>query len=202
MPIKNGWRRIEKDKGLSKQTIWKHDDVGKIKIFQRDDVWLFEDDEDELTARRTKEEIIKLAEEFKENHPVPPEEYGKHEDTLFAIMIPKRYNNGKKVPKDKIEKLLKPLISRFGGATVDGVDGYWQNPETGEVMEDKNMQVILAREAEDGVPIQDDEQFLRRMADKIGDELGQAEVMIQEETADIEFVRGNFSSSPSDALSN
>ena len=200
MPIKNGWRRIEKDKGLAKQTIWSHPDGGKIKIFTKEDYWFFEDEEGDITAERNKSDIIEVAEEYKENNPVPEEEYGKYDDTLFSIMIPKTYNNGEKVPEEKLQKLLKPLIQRFGGVTVDPVEGHWQNPQTGQVMQEENMQVIMAREGDDGVPIGEDEQFLKNMADKIGDKLGQAEVLVMEEPSEVSFIKGNFTQNPEEAL--
>lgn len=182
-----------KDKGLENRTVWKHQETGQqLQIYQQDDdSWMLQAD-DKGKPFDTKENVFEAAHQYKEMKPLPSELRDMVQDSAFAIMIPRKYNNGHQVPEDKIEKYLSEIADRFGGFTIEEVEGGYNM--NGKVKREPMLRVIMVRDGEDAVPVEDDEIWLQGLADEIGEDLGQAEVLFTEETKGFsdEFVEGNY----------
>lgn len=196
MPRKNGWALMYKDKGLEKRTVWKHEDTHqKLQIYQTDeDTWMLQAG-DKGRPFDTKDAALGAAEVYKENKPLPEELRDSLQDRAFAMMMPKKYNNGNPVPQEKIDKYLSRIAERFGGFTTQEAEGGWKN--NGQLKREPMLRVIMVRDGEDGVPVEDDEIWLESLADEIGDDLGQAEVLVTEETDGFSdnFVEGDYRAS-------
>jgi hypothetical protein len=65
----------------------------------------------------------------------------------FVTLMPTHDNDGKAIPKQTINGLLRRLEIKFHGITVEGpVRGVWIDSETGERYADENLKVVVVCE--------------------------------------------------------
>jgi len=85
----------------------------------------------------------------------------------FTTLIPMRFNDGRKVPLEQIDRIIDELAAQFNGCSDEGVTkGQWLDPKNSRLYRDESRRVTVVcnnaqlREAEQAVI-------------KIGQELGQ-----------------------------
>lgn len=107
----------------------------------------------------------------------------------FRIVIPKKDNAGNQISLRVLEDIVREISDRFGGATVyPTVLGCW-NPGGGRPIEcEENFVVDVTRSRDDqGRPasiglLEEDRRWFLDLARRVANQLGQEEVMAQEET--------------------
>lgn len=194
MPIKNGWERIQHRVGVQNQTTWQHKDTGeRVNVFEKNqEAWILQTPED-VEPFKSESNAIEQAREYLKNNPIPEDKKQIAQDTMFSIIVPRKYNNSHPIPEEKIENLLQPIAERFGGMTLEPAEGAWDDQERGRIQREEVYRVLIVRKAGDKVPLQEDEAWLRNYAEQIADELGQAQVMVMEDSSmDADFVEGHY----------
>lgn len=200
MPRINGWERVKNaENSLGRTTVWRHEKEGlRLAVFQRGERWIvqlpemeIEETEDEAEEMfRRKKEAMSFARDYMKENPFPEEEYGKFDDVMFSLMIPAEYNNGEEIEDEEIRGIIDRMIERFGGVTIDAVQGGWQDSQ-GQTVYDNNLQVMALRKGEDGVPIGEDQFWLQELADEVAERFGQSEVMMLEDPVEADFIHNN-----------
>ncbi len=62
----------------------------------------------------------------------------------FEVYLPLVYNDGRMIEPEKFERIKEEILTQFGGITMTSLfgnpiyDGFWTEPETGHVHQDKN----------------------------------------------------------------
>lgn len=62
----------------------------------------------------------------------------------------------------------------------------------GELMCEENVLITTIRDSDDGVPFEEDAEFLRNIGEEVGRDLGQISVLVTEDRTEVEFVSGQF----------
>jgi hypothetical protein len=198
MPKLNGWDRLLNDDGLKSKTKWRHEGLGELVVLKHEGFWFVNLEEFETDGEpdefpevfSSKQDAKEFAREFMRKEPVSAEERGKHMDVRFSIVLPKNYNNGRSIPQEDLKRYAEKLAERFGGFTMHEVKGGWMN--NGGVQTEDVFALVVVRDAEDRVPIKEDESWLESLAERARQEFGQAEIMIREDrTEHVEFVGGS-----------
>lgn len=107
----------------------------------------------------------------------------------FRLVLPKYDNSGNQIRVTALEDIVREISDRFGGATVYPVVlGCWSPPGREEPLQCEENIVIDVTRARDeqGRPatldlIREDEIWFRDLARRVAVQLGQAEVMEQQE---------------------
>lgn len=133
----------------------------------------------------------------KENERIMVErELEKIDDIKYSIIIPKYDNSGRKIKPEVIEKKVRKMARHFGGVTViPSVLGCWED-EDGKLVCEENAEIYSIRNFEgdeDKTKIRlKDLDFVFDLAKEIGEELGQASVMISNAKTEMAFVSGKY----------
>lgn len=117
-------------------------------------------------------------------------------DREWQLVVPKFDNAGRPIRPEILEDIAFVVAERFGGMTIYPSVGGCFIPDSGEMegelICEENMIITAVRDSEEGVPMNEDEEFLRGIAEEIGEDLGQISVMVTEDTVEAEFVPGEF----------
>lgn len=118
------------------------------------------------------------------------------DDIKYSIIIPKYDNSGRKIKPEVIESKVKKMAQHFGGVTViPSVLGCWED-EDGKLVCEENAEIYSIRNTEgqeDKMKIRlHDLDFVFDLAKEIGNELGQASVMISNAKTEMAFVSGKY----------
>lgn len=195
MPRINGWKKVKEDYGIANKHVWEHKEGMELMLYEnkQSEGWsiMYPDGDEE--PHPTKKDGLEEARNYIKHHPLPEDKYGMFDDVMFKIVLPTSYNNGGEIPQEELDEYLYRIAERFGGFTEHDVNGGWSDPDRGGVQREQNIQVVFGRKGEDGVPINEDEDWLRALADQATEDFGQAQVMIQEDPdIEIEFVNGTW----------
>ena len=76
----------------------------------------------------------------------------------FTTLIPLRFNDGKKVPPEKISRIIDELAAQFNGCSDEGITkGQWLDPKDSRLYRDESRRITVVcpnaqlREAEQAV---------------------------------------------------
>lgn len=221
MPRVNGWKKIREDHGIANKHIWEHKEGMEFIVHQnrQEDGWVIVYPDGEEEVRPRKKEALKKARDYLKRHPLPEEKYGMFDDVMFAIVLPTHYNDGTEIPEETLNWYLSQIAERFGGYSSHPIEGGYipeqynqrpmpENPQSYEkaqrqgyksqnVQQEDMLQIVMAREGEEGVPIKEDEEWLTKLGEQATEELGQAEIMTKEDpNIDIDFIKGEFMDNP------
>jgi hypothetical protein len=62
----------------------------------------------------------------------------------FTTLIPTRYNDGTRVPRQKLRAIIDRLVHQFGGCTNEGVaKGQWIDPAKGVLYRDETERISV-----------------------------------------------------------
>jgi len=119
----------------------------------------------------------------------------KPDDREFGIVVPKYDNSQRKIKVDLIKKVATEMSKHFGGATIlPTVLGAWVD-DNGNLQVEENVLITSMRDVEspeDIEKVKEDEQFMKKLAQMVGDEFGQAYVMITDDIKEVDFVEGRY----------
>jgi hypothetical protein len=125
-------------------------------------------------------------------------------DKEFKIIVPKYSNDRERIDSDVLAMYAKKMAEYFGGVTVNpSVLGCWVDEERGELVCEENLILMSAFDASSKTEreIEEAREFVRGLAKEIGDDLGQAAIMVIEDNIDrFEFVEGTYSKEIPDFL--
>lgn len=119
----------------------------------------------------------------------------------FRMVLPKFDNDGRRIDSDVLRDFARKVAGRFGGVSVyPSVLGCNTGADK-ELQCEKNIILEVARFNEPPEVIEEDRQFWRGLAQRAGVELGQLDIMIQEESdTRTDFVPGELRERLSDKL--
>jgi len=135
-------------------------------------------------------------------------------DREFNMILPKFDNNGKKIDSDELEDLIKRVSNRFGGSTsitenigcfvpederpdVDDEDeADMLQEELGNMQCEEVIQVAALRGSDSNVPLDEDREFFKNLAERAAEELGQFSITVNEDRTEFSFVEGDNSFEP------
>jgi len=108
----------------------------------------------------------------------------------FKLVVPKFDNDGHRISTEKLKEIALEMSKHFGGVSVfPKVLGCWEGKEGLECEE--NALLVSARDSSDEKQFKDDMEFMKNLAKKVGNELGQEAVMLSEDIIkDVSFIAG------------
>jgi len=118
-------------------------------------------------------------------------------DREYRLIVPKWDNSGRKIKSEEIKEIAKEVSEWFGGVTViPSVLGCWKNEE-GKLICEENLVFEAMRDSESSprdweIQKKLDEEFMRRLASKLGERFGQESVLIAEDKVEVDFVKGRY----------
>lgn len=126
-------------------------------------------------------------------------------DMKYSVVVPKYDNSGRKIRADKIAEEVKRMARHFGGVTViPSVLGCWENDD-GNLVCEENAEVYSIRNIDKDSTPQDtakirkkDTEFIVELGEKIGNDLGQAVIMVANARTEMSFVSGEYKDSIKD----
>lgn len=91
----------------------------------------------------------------------------------FEVLLPVRYNNGSEVEPEKLDRVRRELLARFGGVTVEprDIEGIWV--QDGEAYHDALMRFVV--DADDCI---ENEHFFRELKERLKVEFRQLDVWV------------------------
>ncbi|MCD6467803.1 MAG: hypothetical protein J7L32_00605 [Thermoplasmata archaeon] len=126
-------------------------------------------------------------------------------DIKYSIIVPKYDNSGRKIRVDKIAEKVKKMARHFGGVTViPSVLGCWED-DSGKLVCEENAEIYSIRDIDKNEkPSQiskirnEDTNFIVKLGEEIGKDLGQAVVMVSNARTEMSFVSGEYKDSIKD----
>ena len=62
----------------------------------------------------------------------------------FTTLIPLRFNDGRKVPKNRMSQIIDDLVFTFGGCSDEGVTkGQWIDPADSQLYRDESRRISI-----------------------------------------------------------
>ena len=117
-------------------------------------------------------------------------------DRMFTIVVPKYSNAGERISTETLAEYAKVVSREFGGATVHpSVLGCWVDERTDELVCEENLLIETAVDTDKvtEAELEEKREFVRKLARKIGEDLGQYAVMAYEDVIDrLSFVEGDY----------
>jgi len=118
-------------------------------------------------------------------------------DIKYSLILPKYDNSGNKIKPEVLADKVKRMAEHFGGVTViPSVLGCWKDEERGELVCEENAEVYAIRNSEDSENITktrlEDLDFIYDLAKEVGNDFGQASIMISNARTEMSFVSGEY----------
>lgn len=117
----------------------------------------------------------------------------------YKLILPKWDNEGHKIKPEIIERYARELSNRFGGVTIEpSLLGCWIDEKTKDFVCEENLGLVSGRNII-GIPdgreklFEEDAEFMKKLAERAGRDLGQYSVYITEDIVkDISEVKGEM----------
>jgi hypothetical protein len=62
----------------------------------------------------------------------------------FTTLIPLRFNDGREVPQDQMDRILDELVVQFSGCSDEGVTkGQWLDPKDSQLYRDESRRITV-----------------------------------------------------------
>ena len=123
-------------------------------------------------------------------------------DIKYSVVIPKYDNSGRKIRPEAIGDKVKKMARHFGGVTViPSVLGCWEN-DKGNLVCEENTEAYSIRDVGKDMANSEiskirkkDTEFMVELGEEIGEDLGQAVVMVSNARTEMAFVSGEYKDS-------